>query len=72
MEFRFLRSGKFKRVASMLADCKNAEMVSMENGGPGFDDLEKKFLNSADEQFNERGWLNSDQLEALEGLWNRI
>jgi hypothetical protein len=55
-----------------LSDCESALDIPKSRGGPGFNDWEKEFLGSIREQFDDKGWLTSPQVDKLRQLWDRI
>jgi len=61
-----------EKIAEMLDDCAGARDVLACNGGPGFNDWEREFIDSAADQFSERGRLSDKQTTVLERLWAKI
>jgi hypothetical protein len=53
-------------------DCMSVINITVSRGGPGYNDWEKEFLESVEDQLNGGGGLTEKQEKVLQRLWDKI
>jgi hypothetical protein len=67
---------RIENACKMVDDCMEVLTIPKRNGGPGFSEWERGFIQSIDAQLMGRGkgksWITEKQYDTLEKVWNKI